>query len=945
MAAAQIIRIARRLLKNMPERDVKELAQRKGYFKYEKKEPSSEIQERVHEIRPEEDIGKGVESKLTYRTKPKPKEVEDPQLDLFPAPTRWTTKKGGEIDYPRWEREGYAGVLEEMADRPARLERRLTRAVESQVASTPESSRLSQLLLKRSQEAQRQRKQERDVRTKLIDVFEDTIGPPTPVQEQSRLAAIGELASVRPAQQELLNFGKELTDIDVVRAALKAGVYNPRAWEATGLSRWPKELRNPVRMAKMALGITKTPTVKQQKDIRKLTQEMSGIAERQGMESTESLAQKVDLDQLRKSIREEGRPRDLSKQEQEALRNEIDDALKEGRHQPLRGVREVGISKSEREVPRVTRDAGTKGVPITDEDYIESTFEQLGARFPETGPRDEFGRLLPEFKEWSDLHDVLKNRLRLQEQDAIERGLSTTRLSEEAMEQKTRDVLDQDILGYGIPLEQRFRQHIPFKGATPEQTLMFRQETPPTKQDVLRRLRGEEGGSGIAREKSEEEVISETMATDPGMSEMSPLQDVISVSPQQERILSRIFGKEISGIPPREATPHGLRAQSLQAQRQQAEREQLSAGRSAGLRRKLLGQGRRNEAFAYGEPTEVIPPRVERQLEMPLLKEPTPEVVTDLRKRAAEIRRTGNSFRAEANAKIRGSYVETQPATELVFNPKTKKLERVRTEVRAGYSLADVSPQEREKIWEGIRNRPSYKRYVQDKQALKEEIYNKAPDIMEFDEYVRPQRRISRPRQTVKGVPLREEGMWKEGQKIDPDRAPYYIQGPEEQLELKYKERDLSTLLPSELDKAFAAGEININNPKLLARWKADAPRRKATDEALTRYDQKLKKAERVRNKAVSESRIAKLENKFAEEMDAIDAGFITKDKKADVTAWKKAGSPEPLDWKDIDTDKAVRPKQKLVDSFKKGSKVVNRKRGGMIKKPRGWGAARYKGR
>jgi len=909
MAAAQIIRIARKLLQNMPERDIKELAKRKGYFKYEKKEPSSAIEERVHEIRPEKDIGKGVESKLTYRTKPKPKEVEDPQLTLFPEPTRWTTKKGGEVDFSRWEREGYAGVLEEMADRPARLERRLTRAVESQVASTPEASRLSQLLLKRSQAAQRQRKQGRDVRTGLTDIFEDTIGPPTLVQEQSRLAAIGELASVRPAQRELINFGKELTDIDVVRAALKAGVYNPRAWEATGLSRWPQELRNQETMAKMALGITKTPTVAERKKIRKLTQEMSGIAERQGMESTESLAQKVDLDQLRKSVREEGRPRDLSNQEQEALRNAIDDAIKEGRHQPLR---EVGISKSEREIPRVTRDAGTKGVPITDEDYIESTFEQIGARFPETGPRDEFGRLLPEFKVWSDLHDTLKNRLRLQEQTAIERGLSTTRLSEEAMEQKTRDVLDQDILGYGLPLEQRFRQHIPFKGATPEQTLMIPQETPPTKQDVLRLMRGEEGGSGITRQKSEEQVIGEEMLTDPGMSEMAPLQDVISVSSQQERILSRLFGKEISGLPPREATPSGLRAQLLQAQRQQAEREQLSAGRSAGLRRKLLGQGRRNEAFAYGEPTEVIPPRVERQLEMPLLKEPTPEVVTDLRKRAAEIRRTGNSFRTEANEKIRGSYVEAQPRTELEFNPKTKKLERVRKEVRAGYSLADVSPQEREKIWEGIRNRPEFKKYVKDKQALKKEIYNKAPDIMEFDEYVRPQRTTRRTRQTVRDIPA-------------------------EQVEM-----DLSTLLPSELDKAFAAGEININNPQLIARWKADAPRRKATDEVLIRFSKKLDRAKKIRNTAISKSRIAKLENKFAEEMDAIDAGFVTKDKKADITAWKKAGSPEPLDWKDIDADKAVRPKQKLVDSFKKGSKVVKRKRGGMIKKPRGWGAARY---
>ena len=40
--------------------------------------------------------------------------------------------------------------------------------------------------------------------------------------------------------------------------------------------------------------------------------------------------------------------------------------------------------------------------------------------------------------------------------------------------------------------------------------------------------------------------------------------------------------------------------------------------------------------------------------------------------------------------------------------------------------------------------------------------------------------------------------------------------------------------------------------------------------------------------------------------------------------------------------DSFEKPRRKLVDSFKKGRKIVNRKKGGIIKKPRGWGIARY---
>mgnify|MGYP005815940139 FL=1 len=52
--------------------------------------------------------------------------------------------------------------------------------------------------------------------------------------------------------------------------------------------------------------------------------------------------------------------------------------------------------------------------------------------------------------------------------------------------------------------------------------------------------------------------------------------------------------------------------------------------------------------------------------------------------------------------------------------------------------------------------------------------------------------------------------------------------------------------------------------------------------------------------------------------------------------------SEQYLDRVTSEVGKIKQPTKRLADSFKKGSKVVSRKRGGMIKKPRGWGAARY---
>jgi hypothetical protein len=228
------------------------------------------------------------------------------------------------------------------------------------------------------------------------------------------------------------------------------------------------------------------------------------------------------------------------------------------------------------------------------------------------------------------------------------------------------------------------------------------------------------------------------------------------------------------------------------------------------------------ESISYGVPTGRVSPRVERQLDLPIMGEPTPEVVVDLRRRAADIRRRGGQFQGET----------------------------------AGLNL-----QQREQAWEEIRSRPEFRKYLEDQTALKREIGVTAPDIMEFDPYTRAQRTELISRESVPSLSRIKEASGKEKKLLESNR------------------------------------------------------------------------------------KIAISRNKFLDKREAEATGFIKKDGTPDIAAWKKAGKPKRLDLEDRFTDKLVKPKQKLVDSFKKGSKIVNRKRGGMIKKPKGWGAARYKGK
>ena len=870
MAAAVITKILRGFLKNLPKGEATKLAREHGF---------------VTEVSKLSDPRKQIDPAATRKSGPprQPATEHEYLIEYRPDPrVRQTPEQvvTEEIDIKAWEKAGFPGVREYATER---------------LGTSAQTQRSFQSELEKAQALARTVHQKKWGVDPLQKEITDFIGPPTLVDEVIREANISELASIRPAQRKLLDFGRELTNKEIIRSAIREGVYNPIAWEKAGLSSWPEELRGVREMARIALDIApaRAFTKENQTKITEFAKTIPAIAARQTGESATVLARRANLDQLRETRRR-------------------------GTYTPYGPVRTTNVE----DYGTTTYQKDKRSLSdLTDEDIVSRGYSGI-TKDPSVETRDEFGHLLSEFKEWGLTHDQRKSFLRGEERAAIKEGKIERVLSEEEMDDLVRHSVDRDPL-YGRPFGSRFRIHVPFKGAERGQFLKIPQDVPPTKQDVTRIMHGEETLNEIAQQKYTE-VVDEDIAKSLGMAteDMPTLREELITQPTQERSLEKLFDQPISGIPPREPRPHqNTLARVLQAKRQQTQRDQFSAGRSASLRGRLLGQGRRNEAFAYGEPTEVIPPRVAQQLEMPLLKEPTPEVVADLRKRAAEIRRVGNKFRTEANEKIRGSEFQTLPELRTEYRPEPTGIARYQpvgakamSDLPSSYRLPDVSPQERRDIWREIRSRPEYMQYKQDQLALKREIYNKAPDLMEFETYTRAQRTKPTRRISTETVALKQ---------IEP--------------------LDEIITRETELDRAFAAGEININNPKLYAKWKADAPRREAKRQAVTKAANQRKRLKSNKKLVASQKLIAKTVNRAADEVDAIGTGFIKKDGTANVTAWKKAGSPKPIDWEDRLTDKLVKPKQKLVDSFKKGSKIVTRKRGGLAKKPRGWGAARYK--
>ena len=700
------------------------------------------------------------------------------------------------------------------------------------------------------------------------------------------------LKTTGQATKNLEDFTEALTNKKIIEAAIKAGYAKPGIWDqAQGLPPWPKELRKADTIAKIRLGIdperahtASFPSDIQREKIRAEIRKLSGANGR----TPEEVMSKIDQEQINKNVQE----------------------LMAGREIPGRSIHQRRLSAEEKEkIEQLQIERADSGLDFSPEERIKgesgkprpSPQEEVEASWrrvasdpraePPTGVHPRTGEILPEELPWSLAHEQKYDAL-LREKRINDPNYMPTAIEERALQQQAAEELDKEwpvfsdkFLTVDMPRPSDVR-HIAASG---EETII------PVTKGRQRLIRGDVGSPASAMH----EPMRGRGATEEAIDDMGllPEQDIAFTADNidTELVMQRYQNPQ-AVLEKLRQDPDIAISPDVNIDRAIQQRiDRVGGPAQVNKERTLERISARPEFKRYMQDTaETFEP--DRQLDLPIRIEPTAEVSADLRSRAAELTRRGQQFKRE---------------------------------------VSELPVEQRKQAEIEIINRPEFREFQAARRALKREIGVQAPDLMEFDPYTRSQKTIDRPRMSAR---------------------PRILEAV--QLDM------IDELLKQEtiLDRAFAEGKININNPQIMARWKADVPRREAKRKLLEESKKEMATLNKMKGLIASEKRMAKNFNKMQDELDAIGTGFIKKDKTANLAAWKKAGRPKPLDWKDppdfprrsdfiIDPSgkvtkagREIKPKRKLVDTFKKGRKIVNRKRGGLLKKPRGWGAARYKG-
>lgn len=806
-------------------------------------------------------------------------------LDEVPTDTKKKLAEDLNIPVSKWESQ----------TRPPGL----TKFLKEKAEPKKETVRETVAIRKRTEEAEQRARHERTgVR----------VGRPTTVREKGILYGIKEnqksilnrLSTEGPASKNLKNYTEALINTEWIKASIKAGVANPEAARLAGLPlplnprtqspTFPVGLRTPEQLAKIA---KVSPSV-----IRKRA------AEQRGQDLSESfnladLREKAE-GTVRGRVGKLGSPgpqRYVSPQAALNLAN-LAGTEKTKFRKLLEERREAGFDFDPQDVAKI----GGKPQPKTDRERILEGWGRVASdpiAEGSAGVDPRTGAPLPQAKIWSPYYrDAYNSELEKVRKKKKNPNYMPTPEEEKVLERKAQTVVDKE-----TPYGDKFSAvTLPGEGG---RTLVRggKKLVPPAvipgAQGATRHIRTDTGypassmhdemrGSGFTDEAGdtgllEGQELEFNIADDIPMSETTDDIDM-------ERLMQQYSDPQGVARAIREDPPIGIRP-DVDAAKAFRERKPTD------IRTRQLGLKDPAENISYGTPAE-------RRISGATRIEPiNPEIKGALRAAAKKLREQGEDFRAEAKALTRSTVKpETQFGDPRFITPARQ---------------ADFE-EAKDLAWETIRNKPEFKRYVQQRADLQATIRDnlKMSDLMEFDPYIRPQRTVSRPRQTIPTEPT-----------IETPVRP--------------------NILESDLDRAMSEGRLDLRDPVMRKAWEGEAPQRLAKQEATEKYERAKGQARRVKGKYTSEKKLAQQYNKFEDELDAIDTGFMKTGKDgnpvADVTAWKKAGKPEPLD--PLDKDLRVQPKKRLIDTFKKGRKIVNRKRGGMIKKPRGWGAARYKER
>ena len=700
------------------------------------------------------------------------------------------------------------------------------------------------------------------------------------------------LKTTGQATKNLEDFTEALTNQKIIEAAIKAGYAKPGIWnQAQGLPPWPKELRKADTIAKIRLGIdperaytASFPSNIQREKIRAEIRKLSGANGR----TPEEVMSKIDQEQINKNVQDLMAGREIQGRSIHQRRLPTEEKEKIEQLQIERADSGLDFSPEE-------RIKGESGKPRpSPQEEVEAGWRRVASdprAEPPTGVHPRTGEILPEELPWSIAHEQKYDAL-LREKRINDPNYMPTAIEERALQQQAAEELDKEwpvfsdkFLTVDMPRPSDVR-HIAASG---EETII------PVTKGRQRLIRGDVGSPASAMH----EPMRGRGATEEAIDDMGllPEQDIAFTADNIDtELVTQRYQNPQAVLEKLRQDPDIAISPDVNIDRAIQQRiDRVGGPAQVNKERTLERISARPEFKRYMQDTaETFEP--DRQLDLPIRIEPTAEVSADLRSRAAELTRRGQQFKRE---------------------------------------VSELPVEQRKQAEIEIINRPEFREFQAARRALKREIGVQAPDLMEFDPYTRSQKTIDRPRMSAR---------------------PRILEAV--QLDM------IDELLKQEtiLDRAFAEGKININNPQIRARWEADAPRREAKRKLLEESKKEMATLNKMKGLIASEKRMAKNFNKMQDELDAIGTGFIKKDKTANLAAWKKAGRPKPLDWKDqpdfprrsdfiIDPSgkvtkagREIKPKRKLVDTFKKGRKIVNRKRGGLLKKPRGWGAARYKG-
>ena len=574
-------------------------------------------------------------------------------------------------------------------------------------------------------------------------------------QARQAASALENLRRTGPARRNLTEFTENLTNERIIKQAIREGYINPVKWEEAGLPPWPKEFRTLSAIAKIRLGFGET---------------------REGMGKILTPLQagkhSAELRRLRKSKEPPKDPRQFDVEEaRKKARQDIQrgtvgtqraNELEAARRQQVESGFEFDpqdVKKTELAVEKTGDDLGLDFEPSPEVVLADPNFRQARSAWSRAAdqPRaqrgsgvDVRGNPVGEELIWSPgLERIYRDRLRhlgVKEKDLTPEEVRSVqeevaaKSAQEALYPEVDYITPQSLSGstdvtdqLGLTLAEinrRMRSLDPAEDA--EELLELRASKESLEREMQRRFGGKQyvkGGkyTDIDIPFKEKRVAVPTMGSSASsmqqilrgdtftVPEPSPaaIADIHLSSDAVHKTIENIRRNPDMGVPAdiggEEAAFYGW-------------------GRRKGYGRRAvtdLEKGLKDPAenISYGAPStrEIVgeagrPPSYD------------PKVVANLRRKATNLRKKRDAFRDEA------AIIIEDIGTPI---PQLGRPDRSRSAAQ----IADYE-EAKELAWEEIRKNPKYKKYLKDRLKLIEEINDKTPQLMQFDSFEKPQRKL-----------------------------------------------------------------------------------------------------------------------------------------------------------------------------------------------------------